>query len=79
MIRSSGLSAHCLFFYFLLFPNILAQASGDAGGLLPWTGVLHVLKLLDGLALVFRIDETVNRIEVKVAFALVDGEFVIRK
>ena len=64
-----GNSGGCIRFLFpasavYVFPNIIPQARRNSGGLLVLAGMIYILKLLDGLALVFGIDEAVNSVHV---------------
>src|ERR1035441_195521 len=58
-----------------MFPNILPQAGGNAGGLL-WAGLLNILKLFDRPALAFGMDEAVNAIHFKIPVAFVNHVFI---
>jgi len=59
-----------------VFPNVITQAGGDAGRPLLWAGLLNILKLLHGLALVFGVDKPVNSVHVEIAVAFMDHVFI---
>ena len=59
-----------------MFPNVITQAGGDAGRPLLGAGLLNILKLLDGLALVLGVDKAVNGVHVEIAVAFIDHVFI---
>jgi hypothetical protein len=59
-----------------MFPNIVPQARRNSGGLLMLAGLVDILKLLDGLALVFGVDEAINRVHIQIAVAFMNHEFI---
>jgi hypothetical protein len=59
-----------------VFPNVIAQARGDAGGLLVLAGLVDILELLNGLALAFGMNQAVNGVHFQIQVALMNHEFI---
>jgi len=62
-----------------VFPDIIAQARGDAGGLLVLAGLVDILELLNGLALALGMNQSVNAVHFQIQVVLMNHEFISPK